>query len=238
MLLNAVSYECGFILQQGENPVKRPNVLKGLFAAIIVPACMLMACSHSSAPKLSANGETIVMIRHGEKPAAGLGQLTCKGLNRALALPSLLIGRYGKPDFIYAPNPSVQVKDHSANGYSYIRPLATIEPTAIRLGMPVNAQIGYDQIDLLEQALLQPAYAHSLIFVAWEHGRLHDFAEQMLKSYGTNQDQVPDWPGSDYETIYVFHITRTGQNGAPQARLDVQQEGLTNSLSDSCPGPK
>ena len=56
-------------------------------------------------------GETIVMVRHGEKPLQGLGQLTCKGLNRALALPNVLIGRYGKPDFIYAPNPSVQVSD-------------------------------------------------------------------------------------------------------------------------------
>jgi hypothetical protein len=44
-----------------------------------------------------ASGETIVLIRHGEKPDSGLGQLTCKGLNRALALPALLIGRYGKP---------------------------------------------------------------------------------------------------------------------------------------------
>jgi len=34
--------------------------------------------------------ETIVFFRHGEKPSAGLGQLTCQGLNRALALPDVL----------------------------------------------------------------------------------------------------------------------------------------------------
>ncbi len=49
--------------------------------------------------------ETIVAIRHAEKPASSLGQLTCKGLNRALALPKVLIPRYGKPDRIYAPDP-------------------------------------------------------------------------------------------------------------------------------------
>jgi hypothetical protein len=195
-------------------------------------------CPHSFAQRSNTNEEAIIMIRHGEKPPAGLGQLTCKGLNRALALPSLLIGRYGKPDFIYAPNPSVQVNDHSANGYSYVRPLATIEPTAIRLGMPVDAQIGFNRIDLLQQELLLPAYAHSLIFVAWEHIKLREFAQQMLKSYGISQVQVPDWPNSDYETIYVFHITRTGQNSTPQATLEIQQEDLTNSLSDTCPGPK
>jgi hypothetical protein len=218
--------------------VKQPELLVGLFRAIIVLACLSAICPHSFAQRSNANEETIILIRHGEKPPAGLGQLTCKGLNRALALPSLLIGRYGKPDFIYAPNPSVQVNDRSANGYSYIRPLATIEPTAIRLGMPVDAQIGFDRIDLLQQELLQPADAHSLIFVAWEHLKLHEFAEQMLKSYGTSQVQLPDWPNNDYETIYVLHITRTGQNSTPQATIEIQQEGLSSSLSDACPDPK
>jgi len=50
--------------------------------------------------------ETIVCIRHGEKPPAGLGQLTCQGLNRALRLPQVLLTKYGKPDFIFAPDPN------------------------------------------------------------------------------------------------------------------------------------
>ena len=180
-----------------------------------------------------------MLIRHGEKPASGLGQLTCKGLNRALALPALLIGRYGKPDYIYAPNPSMQVNDGpNQPTYSYVRPLTTIEPTAIRLGMPVNTQIGFLQIAELEQALLQPAYEHSLIFVAWEHLKLYDFAQQMLKSYGTTSMPLPEWPNSDYETIYIFHITRSGNAGTPRATLDIQHEDLGNSLSDTCPGPQ
>ncbi len=36
--------------------------------------------------------ETVIFLRHGEKPAAGLGQLSCKGLNRALALPRIFCG--------------------------------------------------------------------------------------------------------------------------------------------------
>jgi hypothetical protein len=122
--------------------------------------------------------------------------------------------------------------------YSYVRPLATIEPTAIRLGMPVNAQIGYLHIAELQKELLQPAYAHSLIFVAWEHIKLYEFAKQMLQSYGTNPAQVPDWPNSDYETIYIFHIARSGENGAPRATLEIQKEDLGPTLQDSCPGPQ
>ena len=203
----------------------------------IVLACLLGNLPASDAQSQQANGETIVLLRHGEKPPGGLGQLTCKGLNRALALPSVLIGRYGKPDFIYAPNPSMQVNDgNNQPTYSYVRPLATIEPTAIRLGMPVNTQIGFLHIDELQKTLLQPAYAHSLIFVAWEHEKLRDFAVQMLQSFGTGAAQVPAWTNDDYETIYVFHITRFGDNAAPHATLEIQKEGLSNTLSDACPG--
>jgi hypothetical protein len=205
----------------------------------LVLTCLLGNLPSCAPQKPQANGEIIVLVRHGEKPPDGLGQLTCKGLNRSLALPALLIGRYGKPDFIYAPNPSAKVNDgHVLPAYSYLRPLATIEPTAIRLGMPVNTQIGYLHIAELQRELLRPAYAHSLIFVAWEHAMLHEFAQRMLQSYGTGTEQLPDWPNSDYETIYVFHITRSDNDGTLRATLEIQKEDLGNTLNDTCPGPQ
>jgi len=217
--------------------VKRSTLLQCFLRMSLLLTCLLGSLPAFAAQQAQSNVETIVLVRHGEKPPGGLGQLTCKGLNRALALPSLLIERYGKPDLIYAPNPSVRVREGlSLPTYSYLRPLATIEPTAIRLGMPVNAQIGYNQIDELQKELLQPAYAHSLIFVAWEHIMLYRFAKQILDSYGTGSAQVPDWPNSDYETIYVFHITRSAKKGTPHATLDIQKEGLENTLKDTCPG--
>ena len=208
-----------------------------LLTISLVLACVFGSPRFSAAQTSQRNEETIVLVRHGEKPGDGLGQLTCKGLNRALALPSVLIGRFGKPDFIYAPNPSMQVNDgNNQPTYSYVRPLATIEPTAIRLGMPVNTQIGFLQIAELQQTLLQPAYEHSLIFVAWEHLKLYEFAKQMLQSFGTTPAQLPEWPNDDYETIYVFQVARTGIGGTPHATLEIQKEGLGNSLSDTCPG--
>ncbi|HMF59499.1 MAG TPA: hypothetical protein VK595_03970, partial [Vicinamibacterales bacterium] len=53
--------------------------------------------------------QTIVFMRHGEKPSGGLGQLTCQGFNRALELPTVLVAKFGKPDYLYAPSPAVQV---------------------------------------------------------------------------------------------------------------------------------
>jgi hypothetical protein len=80
--------------------------------------------------------ETIVFIRHGEKPADDKGQLTCQGLNRALALPKVLLGKFGRPDFIFAPLTAPGV--FFGHTYCYLRPLMTIEPTAITAGLPVN----------------------------------------------------------------------------------------------------
>ena len=86
--------------------------------------------------------ETIVIVRHGEKPAAGLGLLTCKGLNRALLLPGYFARNFPEPDFIFAPDPSVKATEIHGDGqrYDYVRPLLTIGPTAISMGIPINTQ--------------------------------------------------------------------------------------------------
>lgn len=195
----------------------------------------VLSCAAKPAQSEAPSTETIVMIRHGEKPAGGLGQLDCKGLNRALALPDVLLKRFGKPDFIYAPDPGDQVDDQG-NRYSYVRPLITIEPTAIRVGLPVNTQIGYRQIAELQGALTQPKYANALIFVAWEHGYLNQFGREFLQSYGDDPSAVPYWKGDDYDTIYVFTLTR--RNGSTHLAFKLEQEGLNGSLSDACPAKR
>lgn len=180
--------------------------------------------------------ETIVMIRHGEKPEPNpRGQLDCQGLNRALALPSVL-ARFGHPTAVFAPNPSVQTSEGNPFGgarYSYVRPLATIEPYAIAQDMPVNTQIAADDIHGLQQELLKPEYANGLVVVAWEHIRAREFAEQMLKTFGQGE-LVPRWENTDYETIYIFRIT-TGPDGKRKLAFSVEHENLKD-LPKTCPG--
>jgi hypothetical protein len=174
--------------------------------------------------------ETIVCIRHGEKPPGGLGQLNCRGLNRALALSKVLLDKFGKPEFVFAPNPAQKV-DHGGS-YYYVRPLMTIEPTAIRCGLPVNTEFGYREIKGLEHELQKPEYQTATIFVAWEHGLLDDFAKNMVKDSGGNPARVPVWPGSDYDTIFVFKIKT--ENGRKTISFTIDHEGL-NGLSDDYP---
>jgi hypothetical protein len=178
--------------------------------------------------------ETIVCIRHGEKPKGGLGQLTCRGLNRALALPKVLLGKYGSPQFVFAPNPTQKAdgKEDAAGTYFYIRPLMTIEPTAIRCGLPVNTQFGFREIGGLESELQKEPYKNATIFVAWEHFLLDDFAKDMVKKYGGDAKQVPSWPGKDYDTIFLLKITRDA--GKESIAFTIDHENL-NDLSDDCP---
>lgn len=176
------------------------------------------------------NTETIICIRHGEKPTNGLGQLTIRGLNRSLALPGVLLGKYGKPQYIFAPNPTEKVDGKP--GYFYVRPLATIEPTAIQCELPVNTQFGFREIKDLENELNKTNYANATVFVAWEHGLLDNFARNMVKDNGGDPGDVPDWSNNEYDMIFVFK--RTALNGKTGFSFKIDHEGL-NGLSDKYP---
>ncbi len=174
--------------------------------------------------------ETLIFMRHGEKPSGGYGQLTCQGLQRALALPGVLTGRFGTPQYIFAPNPSQKIADN-AGSFSYVRPLTTIEPTAIALGMPVNAQYGYSDIDGLQQELLSSAYASSTVFIAWEHLKLVEVVQNIMNAYGDGA-YVPAWISGDYDALYIVKLAN--RSGAITATFERDWEGL-NGLSTSCP---
>lgn len=201
-----------------------------LFAFIVlVGASSVFAQTNPVAGSGAPQVETIVCLRHGEKPPGGLGQLSCRGLNRSLALPKVLLGKYGAPEFIFAPNPSEKVDGAK---YFYVRPLATIEPTAIRCGLPVNTEFGYLEIEGLENELAKPKYGNATVFVAWEHGLLDEFAKNLVRHNGGNTKTVPPWRGDEYDMIFVFKITR--ENGQKKFSFSVDREGL-NGLSNDCP---
>jgi hypothetical protein len=111
-----------------------------------------------------------------------------------------------------------------ATSFNYIRPLATIEPTAIRLGMPVNTDFGADQIGPLQTELLQPKYANALIFIAWEHVWEDRLAKRLVAWGGGNPNIVPDWPGN-YDTIFVIELSPTA--AGVSVGFSEQREGLT-----------
>jgi hypothetical protein len=206
-----------------------PHPISLCLVFLIVIGDLVIAQSDGATTASDTNAETIVAIRHGERPARGLGNLNCKGLRRALALPDVLLSKYGKPDFIFAPNP---IERSDGGQYNYVRPLVTIEPTAIRCELPVNTDFGYTQIDDLAIELRKADYQHALIFIAWEHGQLDKLAKMLVAWYGGDPSQVPFWSDRDYDTIFVFRIFR--QDGRNMLVFSIDHEAL-NNLSDSCP---
>ena len=126
---------------------------------------VLLLSPNCSARADGMTTETILFIRHAEKASDGFGQLSCKGLNRSLALADVLAARYGRIDAVSAPDPSMQKSD-GALSYDYVRPLATVEPTAIRFDLPVHAAIGYSQSDKLLAALRVDGFRAATVLVA------------------------------------------------------------------------
>lgn len=178
----------------------------------------------------SSAEQTIVFFRHGEKPSSGLGQITCQGLNRALALPDVLFAKFGKPQWAYAPNPSQKISDPSGS-YFYVRPLATIEPAVIRAGISVNTNYGYTDVSGLRSVLIRSSKANSTIYVAWEHAYLVKIVQSIMNAYGGGA-RVPAWTFGDYDALYVVRVRYT--TSGISATFELDSQGL-NGLPTSCP---
>jgi hypothetical protein len=222
----------------GETRAAKPRTIKEVCMAR--PSARILALSAVMGSSLLLIGtpawsddavERIVMVRHGEKPATGLGQLDCQGLNRALALPAFIAKSFGKPNAIFAPDPSRQ-KDDDGVRYDYVRPLATIEPTAIFFGLPVNASFRVYDTDALLATLQQPLYRNALVLVGWEHIQIENIARSLIAVHGGGASVVPKWQPDDFDSIYIVTVTTNGDS--TKATFSHRHEGL-NGQSKTYP---
>lgn len=182
-----------------------------------------------------ANGtQTLVFLRHAEKPDQGLGQLNCQGLNRAIDLAELLPQRFGNADYVFAANPSRQVEEGDKDdSYSYIRPLMTISPSAIKLGLPVNIDYSVNDTSELAQELTRDKYHNATIYTAWSHGYLPELINRVAEeASGKRQRITEDWNGGDFDTLYV--LTLTWHDGKATLQSQHYKQGLDNGAA-SCP---
>jgi hypothetical protein len=170
--------------------------------------------------------QTLVFFRHGEKPQGGYGQLTCQGFNRSLKLPAVLLGKYGTPTYLYAPNPAFRISD-SAGRFYYDRPLETLAPLAVKLKKDIRSQFAYSDIASLQHALIDPAKDGTLIFIAWEHLYLQQLVQNIMNAYGGHL-VVPTWPDSDYDSLFVV---RVNYGSAITAAFQIDHEGLNAQVA-------
>ena len=57
-----------------------------MFSKRVAILCGLLFAGGVASPAFGQQTETIVLLRHGEKPTEEIGQINSQGLNRALAL--------------------------------------------------------------------------------------------------------------------------------------------------------
>jgi hypothetical protein len=181
---------------------------------------------------LNSISKTIVVIRHGEKKEGkSMGGLSCKGLNRGLALPDMLLSRYGNNiKGIFAPEPVyIQEPGDGDNNSWYLRPIITIDPLAIRMGMAIN--IHFDMGESTDQLTLAKNIYEAepgVYIIAWEHKHIPQLIDNIMSLYKENR-QVPDWNDTDFERLYVIRIFKNGQ-----ITLTPEKEGLSWKLSSTC----
>lgn len=170
--------------------------------------------------------QTLVFVRHGEKPDNDSGQLTCKGLNRALALPDVLINQFGKPDALFAAAPKQSKLGNS------LRSLQTMTPLAIKTSLPIHLNYHAKEIKALREELLSQQYENSVIFIAWEHDNLTKVARDIMKQEGGDPKLIPKWKSSDFDSIYILKIIR--ESDKKSVFFEPRQQGL-DGVSEACP---
>jgi hypothetical protein len=205
-----------------------PSSVLATSSPATLPQVQKLLAPNSADAAASPSTETFVFVRHGEKPKGGLGQLDCKGLNRAMALPKRLAA-FGKAVAIFAPDPSARKKD-SGKSYDYVRPFATIEPTAVADGLPVNVEHAFKDTDGLLANAQVAGYRSGVVLVAWEHHLIVKAVRDLVGSHGGDASLVPDWAEGDFDGIYVVRVTL-----GPKASVTFtrETEGL-DELPETC----
>ena len=168
--------------------------------------------------------ETLICIRHGEKSATGLGQLSCQGLNRALALPRVLLSKYGTPQFVFAPDPTQTITEY-AGAYIMFVHWRRLSPRPFIVASPSTRSSASHKSPSLRGASegCLPKRHHLYRLGACSS---RNFWQDMVELYGGDPTQVPVWPENDYDTMFVIQITRN--QGQKSVAFTMDHEGLND----------
>lgn len=163
----------------------------------------------------------VIIIRHGEKPAEG-DNLSCAGLNRALALPAVLDRLLPTPpDFIYVPIIGTDSKSTST-----ARMFQTVTPYAVQHNLAVNSDFDVDNATGVADAV---RHHRGTVLLVWEH----DNIPRIAKKLGVKGPLA--WPDDDFDSIWLIDFSGGGAKGkAKHPALTKGQEHIRPSAT--CPG--
>ena len=163
----------------------------------------------------------VVLIRHGEKPASG-DNLSCAGLNRALALPAALNKLLPvPPDYTFVPLIGTDGKDTTS-----IRMLQTVMPYAVQHNLTINSDYEADNAAGLAKKLRR---CRGTVLVVWEHINILKIAKKLGIKAPLN------WPDADFDSIWTISFGGGGATGkAKRPTLTRSKQHIRPATT--CPG--
>lgn len=170
----------------------------------------------------SADTLTIFIIRHGEKSnnydslscdsAGTVGDnLSCRGLNRALALADVLPAKLGIPGHVYVAQPQTGKKTGSS------RMFQTITPFAVKYNLSLNTEFKETQTGKAAKSIKKKK---DTVLVVWEHGNI----PPLVKSLGVT-GTIPKWPCTDFDSIWMVTIIGSQVNFSMSGREGISPSG-------------
>ena len=163
----------------------------------------------------------IIIIRHGEKPDEG-DNLSCAGLNRALALPTVLKQLMPlPPDFTYVP-----VIGIGGPNTTRLRMLQTVMPYAVQHNLCINTNF---EVESTREFARQLRHHRGTVLVVWEHNNIVEIAKDL------GLEDAQDWPHDDYDSIWTITFSEGGPKGkAKKPKLTKSRQHIYPT--GVCPG--
>ena len=141
----------------------------------------------------------IVIIRHGEKPAEG-DNLSCAGLNRALALPAVLNELMpSPPNLTFVPVIGTNDEDTTR-----VRMLQTVMPYAVQHNLTINSNFMVENTKAFARQLRR---LRGTVLVVWEHHSIVEIARDL------GIKETSDWPDADFDSIWTIGFSGGGAKG-------------------------
>ena len=153
--------------------------------------------------------QTVLMIRHGEKPTGAAAGIDETGASDPDGLTVVGWQRSGALAALFAPNdttlrstlpvPGALVCPHYGDEAKH-RPYLTLLGVAGRLGLEPHHHL---PVDTKPRKVVDElvALGVDVVLLCWEHGHLHDIARALP---GINGSEVPSWPDDRFDVVWRF----------------------------------
>lgn len=181
----------------------------------------------------TTNDKYFIFIRHGEKEEPS-GELTCFGLNRALATAYYLKQKFGVADLVFGGSLTLSNGSvYASRALEKIEPYAILNDTNIK-ALPVDMANTTPLGNLINNLLTN--YDGHLYIFGWEHDNANRIADAMIANdFSQGSTNTPFyWDNHDYDQIEVVHYKNISGTWTLQNDYYLSDEQFGSLVPDSC----